>query len=276
MYLFHRSSDIIHYLKAMHQPDRNIGLVPVSRDLHDGHIALIKHSLKMNTCTICAILCGIDMENGTDSLGKDIDLLASLEVDALFLPPREKLFPAQEDAASDWDFGLLDQVMEGEFRLGHFAELATTIKRLLDIVQPQTLLWGQKNFQECIIIRRLLEQTHSQVRLTICPIIREADGLAFSDQNQHLTTENRAKASVIFETLQAGKDMLDDFPPEEIERFALGQLASYGFRPEYFEIVDGNNLEPVENPATAPFIVACTAVWAGEVRLTDNMIWKAV
>jgi pantoate--beta-alanine ligase len=174
----------------------------------------------------------------------------------------------------DLDFGQLDKVMEGKFRPGHFGGMAQVVNRLADIIKPANMYFGQKDFQQFVIVQNMLEQQRSPIKAVMCPIIREADGLALSSRNVRLNPETRQKANIIYKTLNKAKSLMETKSPETVQEIALNDLSIEDFRPEYFEIVDGRTLLSVDDFENADYIVACTAVWAGEVRLIDNMILK--
>jgi pantoate--beta-alanine ligase len=199
-------------------------------------------------------------------------MLLSVGTDILFFPPVEEVYPPGVEIDVPADFGSLDQVMEGAFRPGHFAGVARVVRRLLDIVQPQRLYMGQKDYQQFTIIQHLIDETGLPVGLVRCPIVREADGLAMSSRNTRLSPEARRQAPAIYRILQEARRALAEADPEVVERWALQQLKQAGLRPEYFEIVDGRTLEPLEKLEGVDSAVACVAAWAGDVRLIDNVI----
>jgi pantoate--beta-alanine ligase len=172
------------------------------------------------------------------------------------------------------DFGYLAQPMEGAHRPGHFEGMAQVVRRLLDIVQPDELFMGQKDFQQFVIVRHLLEQLRSPIELTMCPTVREADGLAMSSRNMRLAPEQRALAPLIFQTLENAKVKMATWFAEQLKNEAMTALSVPGMVPEYFEIADGRTLRPVEVFEDHEMVVACTAVRVGEVRLIDNLVMK--
>jgi len=193
----------------------------------------------------------------------------------LFLPPVEEIYPeTQKLEAVNFDFGYLGQPMEGAHRPGHFAGVAKVVHRLLKIVEPDRLYMGQKDFQQLSIVHKMLQILHSPVQLVGCPIVRDADGLAMSSRNILLDKEQRALAPLIFKVLLEAKARMKKTKPEAIIATALEKLNASGLTPEYFEIVDGDTLQPVPDFNKADFVVACTAVKLGKVRLIDNMVFK--
>ena len=153
--------------------------------------------------------------------------------------------------------------------------MAHVVNRFLNMVQPHSLYMGQKDFQQITIVRNMLIQLGSEVRLVMCPILRQDNGLAMSSRNVRLTPENRALAVKVSQTLSAAKNLIDKKTPKEIEEWAMQELNISKFRPEYFSIVDGITLQLIEDFGKTNSAVACTAVWAGDVRLIDNMTLKS-
>lgn len=281
MLLFQRVEPLRRYLDARRTAGARLGFVPTMGALHQGHVSLIQRAKAENDLTICSIFVNptqfnqsTDLEKYPRTPSKDIETLLEVGTDVLFMPTETEIYPSGLAERVDLDLGLLDRILEGEFRPGHFAGVATVVKRLLDIVEPQRLYMGQKDYQQCIVVRRLIEAFQLPVSLVVCPIIREPDGLAMSSRNQRLTPEFRRRASAIFRVLQQAGQLLADLPPDGVEKFGLQELAEAGLRPEYFEIVDGDTLQPVEPGNNADRIVACAAAWAGDVRLIDNLILR--
>lgn len=282
MYHIKQARALQQHLENMRASGRSIGFIPTMGALHEGHLSLIRQAQTENMYTVCSIFVNptqfndpADLEKYPRTPGKDIRMLASVGTDVLFMPHTGEIYPPGMDTVPDIDFQQLDQIMEGEFRPGHFRGVAQVVKRLLDIVQPDAMYMGQKDYQQVAIIRHMTRTLKLPARVVMCPTIREADGLAMSSRNVRLSPEQRALAPAIHQTLQVAKEMLKEgIEPEDIEHFAMGRLLEARLRPEYFEVVDGHTLLPVEFPAASPLIVACTAVWAGDVRLIDNLILK--
>lgn len=281
MFLFKKVVDLQKYLHNKRETGSNIGFVPTMGALHEGHLSLIRQSKEQCDITICCIFVNPTQFNDEADLvkyprttGPDIEKLTSVDTEVLFLPSVKEVYPPGLDTSLNLDFGDLALVMEGEFRPGHFDGMAQVVWRLLSIIGPDKLFMGQKDFQQFAIVQNMLEQMQSNIELIMCPIVREVDGLAMSSRNLRLTPEHRAAAPIIQKTLIGAKSMLDESTPEEVKNWAMDQLKYLDFRPEYFEIVDGVSLQPVKSFKDSNFLVACTAVWAGEVRLIDNIVLK--
>lgn len=279
MYLFKKVTDLQHYLKTPVNTAQNLGFIPTMGALHEGHLSLIRKAKNANALTVCSIFVNPTQFNEQSDLvryprtpGKDIELLEMVGCDVLFLPDVEEVYPPRLDTKLQIDLKELDQAMEGSFRPGHFAGVAEVVKRLLDIVQPTQLYMGQKDFQQFTIVQQMIDQLGLPVELVMGETVREADGLAMSSRNQRLTEKDRQLAPKIHETLVAARNWLDEMPVEAVKAKAMEVLSVPGLKPEYFEIVDRERLQLIRDWTAQNKAVACTAVWAGEVRLIDNIL----
>ncbi|MBK8921975.1 MAG: pantoate--beta-alanine ligase [Saprospirales bacterium] len=282
MLIFKKVADLQRWLGAERRAGKRAGFVPTMGALHHGHLSLV-HAAKAECERVVASIFvnptqfndPKDLEKYPRMPGQDIALLTSAYCDALFMPPVEEVYPPGRNLTLHLDFGRLEQVMEGRFRPGHFSGMATVVHRLLDIVQPDRLYMGQKDFQQLCIVRDMLRQLQSPVGLVMCPTMREADGLAMSSRNLRLSPAMRGAAPAIYRALQAAKnEFVQGSTAAGVQAQALNYLHTAGLQPEYFDIVDGVTLEPVQGYADAAFIVACAAAWAGDVRLIDNEVLK--
>ncbi len=279
MLIFKEVAPLQTWLAQFRAEGRSIGFAPTMGALHQGHLELIRMAKERGDAAVASIFVNPTQFNDPKDLEKyprmpetDAELLLQADCDALFMPPVEEVYPPGVDLKVQLDFGPLEQVMEGVFRPGHFIGMATVVKRLLDIVQPDHLYMGQKDFQQLSIVRSMLQQLHSPIELVMCPTVREADGLAMSSRNVRLRPDMRAAAPVIYQTLLAAKAAFRTEPAEKIQARAMQQMRDAGLQPEYFELVDGLTLLPVSPGEDHSFVVACTAVFAGEVRLIDNLV----
>ena len=258
-----------------------IGFVPTMGALHRGHISLLDRAKLDCKTVVCSIFVNPtqfndpnDLEKYPRPIEKDKQMLAESGCDFLLLPSVDEIYNPGVSYKLGYDFGKLDKVMEGHFRPGHFDGMAQVVKRLLDIVLPDLLFMGQKDFQQLTIIRSLIKQSHLPIDLIMCETIREPDGLAMSSRNVRLDPLLRKKASLIYNTLIWAKEHIHQLSISEINNSAFEKLRIPGFKPEYFEIVDGITLEPIKSYKSNSFIVACVACWVGDVRLIDNLIFK--
>jgi pantoate--beta-alanine ligase len=281
MFIFKRVADIRAWLNSRREAGRTIGFAPTMGALHHGHLELIRMARRAGDLPVASIFVNPTQFNDARDLEKyprtperDMAELVTAGCAALFMPPVEEVYPPGLDLEVKLDFRQLDKVMEGVFRPGHFTGMATVVKRLLDIVGPDRLYMGQKDFQQLTVVRDLLRQTRSHTDLIICPTVREPDGLAMSSRNLRLSPELRSRAPVIYQTLVTARQEFRQQPATAVRKVAMERLQAAGLRPEYFDIVDGLSLLPVEHFADSNYIVACTAAWAGEVRLIDNIICR--
>ena len=283
MFFFKKVKHIQDYIamRRLNRPKTSIGFVPTMGALHQGHISLIKRSVAENKHTVCSIFVNptqfndsADLKKYPRTIEKDINLLEGAGNDILFLPSAKEVYPPGLDTTLDISFGNLETVMEGCFRPGHFEGMAQVVKRLLDIVQPNRLYMGQKDFQQLAIVQNMIDQLSLPVDLIMCEIIREKDGLAMSSRNVRLKKKERAEAALINKILLAVAKKSKKQQLKSLKAWAISQLSIPGFRPEYFEIVDGRTLQPISNFGSSDYVVACTAVWVGKVRLIDNMVLK--
>ncbi len=268
------------WLAQQRRKGKTIGFAPTMGALHEGHLSLVRAAKAAGDVPVVSIFVNPTQFNDPEDLRKyprmpeqDKSLLEQTGCQALFMPEVEEIYPPGQDLTLRLDFGHLTRVMEGLFRPGHFEGMATVVKRLLDIVAPNRLYMGQKDFQQLTIVRDMIRQLALPVRLVMCPTVREADGLAMSSRNLRLTPPMRAAAPAIFQVLlQAREGFATGANADTLQRRAFERLQQAGLRPEYFEIADGHTLLPVQRASDATFVVACVAAWAGDVRLIDNLV----
>lgn len=282
MLLFKRVSDLQKYLNSLKSKGLHIGFAPTMGALHRGHISLVDRSRSECDITVVSIFVNPTQFNNTDDLIKyprtperDIEMLAESGCDILFMPDASEIYPDGMAPSVKFNFGKLDRVLEGVFRPGHFEGMAQVVHRLLEIVNPDCLYMGQKDFQQAAIVAKMLELMKSKTELVSCAIQREDDGLAMSSRNVRLSPEDRSKATLIHKVLVEAMDMVGEHNPSEIQRFALTKLKTEPhFKVEYFEIIDGRTLLPIQLFEDTDYAVAVAAVWVSDVRLIDNIILK--
>ncbi|HHH53184.1 MAG TPA: pantoate--beta-alanine ligase [Bacteroidetes bacterium] len=259
---------------------KKIGFVPTMGALHQGHISLIEQSKNDCDITVCSIFVNPTQFNNKEDLIKyprtieqDIEKLKKSGVDILFKPTEKVIYPVGMDLSVEIDLEGLDKKWEGKFRPGHFKGVVQVVKRLLDIVRPDCLFMGQKDFQQFTIIDMMLRKLDIKTKLVVVPIYREKDGLAMSSRNVRLSPSFRQKSLVLSEMLKYAKENYGKIPVSEIEEIAIEKISEKGLKPEYFKIINGNTLDPISDNNTQ-YAVAIVAAWAGDVRLIDNMIIK--
>lgn len=280
MRLFKKVKDLRHHLGGLIESRYTIGFVPTMGALHQGHLSLIERAKAKNDYVIASIFVNPTQFNEASDLDKyprtpetDIAKLIANKCDFLFLPDVKDVYPNNLDTSVNVDFGNLVNVMEGEHRPRHFEGMAQVVKRLLDIVQPTRLYMGQKDFQQFTIVKKMVKELGMDIKMVRCPIIREEDGLAMSSRNVRLTPEHRAVSPIIYKVLQEARELVSTHSPKEIKQISLQKLDIPELKPEYFEITDRLTLEPLNKEFDfVRSAVACVAVWAGDVRLIDNII----
>ena len=277
---FKNSIEINEWCEGLKAKGRTVGFVPTMGALHAGHLQLVKRSLADNQTTVVSIFVNptqfnesSDLEQYPRTPAKDLELLASVGCDVVFLAEVGDIYPENLDTQLALDLNGLDAVMEGAKRPGHFDGVAQVVNRLLHIVHPHYLYMGQKDFQQQLIVKRMVEVLQIPTKVITIATEREADGLAMSSRNTRLSPAIRLRAILLIQTLQAAKIRLANKEDiTAIESWAMTEMAQPGFEPEYFSIVNGENLQPVSQDSLPSVVVACTAVWAGQVRLIDNLI----
>ena len=265
----------IAYLKSK---GNTIGFVPTMGALHKGHLSLIEKSKSKCDITICSIFVNPTQFNNKEDLVKyprtleeDRLKLKNAGTDILFAPTESVVYPENVNLNVDLNLEGLDNKWEGEFRPGHFKGVVQVVKRLLDIVQPDCLFMGQKDFQQFTIIQMMLEKLHINTKLIVVPIYRENDGLAMSSRNVRLSKDNRKKSAILYKSLKFAKENFGKIPVKAIEAKAIEMIKNSGLKPEYFKLVDAKKLDPVgKNKKNG--VIAIVAAWAGDVRLIDNII----
>jgi len=278
MILFKKVADLQDYLQST---DKKIAFIPTMGALHAGHTSLIKEAVKQDQLTVCSIFVNPTQFNDPQDFIKypkstdaDIALLADAQCDILFLPEVAEVYPEGADKTKAYSFGYLETVLEGAHRPGHFRGVGQVVGRLLEIVQPDFLYLGQKDFQQCMVIGKLIAQMSGEkkTQLIVCPTVREADGLAMSSRNRRLTDPQRALAGVIYQCLISiqGKQEGDRFPLVQKECFEL--LTAKGFEPEYVNIANADTLELLDDYDPNQKEVALIAAKLGNIRLIDNML----
>lgn len=257
-----------------------IGFVPTMGALHEGHLSLVKHCVKENDVCVVSIFVNPtqfndkhDLETYPRTLEKDCALLESTGCKYVFAPTAEEMYP--EPDTRTFDFGTVSQVMEGAKRPGHFNGVAQIVSKLFYAVEPDNAYFGEKDFQQIAVIRAMVKQLNIPVKINACPIVREADGLALSSRNTRLTPELRQKAPLIARTLKESTTFAPDKNVREVIDYVVNTInKDSDMEVEYYEIVDGNTLESINDWSDADYIVGCITVYCGEVRLIDNIRYK--
>lgn len=276
MRIFKRADALNQYLSIRRSAGETIGFAPTMGALHAGHMALIEACRQRSAITVCSIFINPTQFNNPDdfrhypvTLEKDLEALLKAGCNVLFLPAEAEIYPDGYQKPH-YDLGALETLLEGAFRPGHFQGVCQVVDRLLQIVLPNDLHMGQKDFQQCMVVKKMLElTTRTDVNLHITPTLRESDGLAMSSRNLRLNETARQQAPAIHQALQWIQQNLGTQSVESLEQQATDQLASKGFAVDYVTIRSAENLSPVTDD-TKPK-VALVAASVGGIRLIDNL-----
>jgi len=255
-----------------------IGFVPTMGALHEGHLTLVRKAATENDFVVVSIFVNPIQFNNPEDLAKyprtfniDIKKLEGTGCGLVFAPSADEMYP--EPDLTVFEFGQLDKVMEGKFRPGHFNGVAIVVKRLFEIVTPTKAYFGEKDFQQLAIIKKMVSMLQIPIEIVSCPIVREHDGLAMSSRNARLTPEERAEAPTIHKALSGIKENYSWFIPDGVKQLVRGEIQeSHFFRVEYVDVVDTGTLQPFEDWNDAEHAVVCVAAYIGSVRLIDNII----
>jgi pantoate--beta-alanine ligase len=293
MFIFYHLQELQNHLNIVQKRQKTLGFVPTMGALHQGHLELVKRSKMENDFTVCSIFVNptqfndaADLEKYPRTLENDSILLKSVNCDIIFAPETGEIYTNEElnlkkSGLEDksWmngkkvDFGLLDKVMEGAHRSGHFNGVAQVVSKLFRIVRPDKAYFGQKDFQQVAIIRSMVKQLEFPIEIVVCPIVREEDGFAMSSRNARLNEKERKTAPLIARTLFTIREKRSFHSIPELKAFVEAQIKSEPLMElEYFEIVDSDTLQTIENYNGINSAVACIAVKLGSVRLIDNVV----
>jgi pantoate--beta-alanine ligase len=256
-----------------------VGFIPTMGALHKGHLSLVEKAGQETGFVVVSIFVNPTQFNNKEDLARyprdlsrDIAMLEKTACQLVFAPDVNEVYP--EEDTRKFNFGQLENVMEGEFRPGHFNGVAQVVSKLFDMVRPDKAYFGQKDFQQVAIINKMVEMLKFNIEIVSCPIIRENTGLAMSSRNMLLSEEERENASHISKTLFLAVEMAKTHSVDEVREWVVETIDINLFlKTEYFEIVDGKELMPIENWDSKVNKIGCIAVHCGKVRLIDNVIF---
>lgn len=275
MKILHSKDELFYYRNE--EKEKTIGFVPTMGALHKGHLSLIEKSKIENELTFCSIFVNPTQFDNAEDLEKypkkteeDIEKLENCGCDVLYLPSVKDLYPKKPETENIALKGLDDE-MEGKFRKGHFAGVATVVKRLFLQVFPNKAYFGEKDFQQLQIIKQMVQAEILPVEIIGMPIIREENGLAMSSRNQRLTSEQRIEAAIIYQNLCFAQEKINQLSIEKITEIVTENFAESNLVLEYFLIVDEQTLKPVNVLQSNTFYRAFIAAYAGKIRLIDNL-----
>ena len=279
MHIFYGKVALIAYLKTIKTANSTIGFVPTMGALHQGHLALMQRSLKENDDTVVSIFVNPTQFNNLEDLDKyprtleeDVKKMRGLSDKMILYAPSVDDIYEGHTISQSFDFDGLENQMEGKFRPGHFNGVGTIVKRLFEIVTPTNAYFGEKDFQQLQIVKKMVEKTNLPVNVVGCPIFREDNQLAMSSRNERLTPEERKEAAIIYKVLTEAKEIFKNNSPEETIKFVENAFKdNERFELEYFVIADESTLLPIDQKNTDKNYRAFIAVFVNSIRLIDTI-----
>ena len=268
-------TDLSLELTKIRKLKKKISLVPTMGNLHQGHLSLIRNAQNISDYTVVSIfvnptqfVAGEDFDEYPRTLDSDVESISNLNVDLVFTPDTEEIYPANDRGAVEIPVSELESIHCGKYRPGHFRGVATVVSKLFDIVKPDIAIFGEKDYQQLLIIRSLVKNLLLPIEIVSSPTIREDSGLAMSSRNNYLTKSEIQQAPKLYEcikkTIKIIRDGNKDY--EQLEKEANIFLKQVGFRVEYYSICDSETLGPAQGENT----VVLAAAWLGKTRLIDN------
>lgn len=271
--------ELVSLIDNFKKEGKTIGFVPTMGALHNGHLSLVKECKKNSDIAVVSIFVNPtqfndpeDLKRYPRTLEKDTELLKTVDCDLIFAPSVEEIYP--EPDTRKFDFGYLESVMEGAKRPGHFNGVGQVVSRLFDIVRPDKAFFGMKDFQQVAIIKNMVKQLNYIIQIVPCPIVREESGLALSSRNTLLDADHKKNAPHIYATLKKARNLASELSVSDLKKWITDEINSNSYlETEYVEIVDDTTLKITEDWKEAGTKVACVAVYAGNIRLIDNIVF---
>jgi pantoate--beta-alanine ligase len=279
MLVFNKQADLVRHLQSVTKTKNTIGFVPTMGALHEGHLSLLKESLQNNDTTVVSIFVNPTQFNNPEDLAKyprtldsDVEKIKTVsEKIIVYAPSVADIYPNQA-VSQHFNFDGLENQMEGRFRPGHFDGVGTIVKRLFEIIKPRNAYFGEKDFQQLQIVRKMVEKEKLQVNIVGCPIFREPGGLAMSSRNERLSATERNEAAIIYKTLQQAKTKFASENPKRITDWVIETFdAIENFKLEYFEIADEDTLKIADSKIDGKKYRAFIAVFVNNIRLIDTI-----
>jgi pantoate--beta-alanine ligase len=275
-------NELITYIAELRKNDLQIGFVPTMGALHEGHLTLIELCKQENDICISSIFINPtqfndqkDFEKYPRVVDEDVKKLDSTGCDIVFTPNDDDIYPGNDYSKIIIDLGYLGRVLEAKHRPGHYDGVVTVVKKLFDLVQPYTAYFGQKDYQQYLVIKKLIAHFNYDIKLILCDTVRESDGLAMSSRNRLLNQNERKLAPIIFATLSMAKKLLKEKSIADVKEWSVNSFRRENLiNFEYFEIVDADSLKPINSLHNADCMIICTAMKIGNIRLIDNILVK--
>ena len=279
MLVFNKKSDLSAFLSPLINQNKSIGFVPTMGALHKGHLSLLEKSLSENDVTVMSIFVNPTQFNNAEDLDKyprtldrDVEIMKELSNNIIVYAPEVEDIYEGNTVSESFDYDGLENQMEGKHRPGHFDGVGTIVKRLFEIIQPNKAYFGEKDFQQLQIVKKLVSKNKIPVEVIGCPIHREESGLAMSSRNERLSTKAREKSAVIFKILNEAKDFFQKNSPEATILFVENEFKKFPeFELEYFEIAEEASLLPISKKETDKKYRGFIAIFIENIRLIDNI-----
>ncbi len=280
--LFTNIADLQQVISKEKASGKSVGFVPTMGALHAGHISLLQKSRAENDITVCSIFVNPTQFNDKADynlyprhIAADQKMLEDAGCDYLFYPDENEMYPDESYKKTDFEPGPVARMLEGAHRPGHFAGVAAVVKRLFEIVIPDKAYFGQKDYQQYLIIYKLAKHFFPNLYIELCPTLREPNGLAMSSRNERLSAEEREKAAIIYKALRVSKEniLANALSFSQIEAQSKAEIEKdRNFQVDYFDICSAKDLAKVQDAAVDEPLIICTAVKVGSVRLIDNLL----
>ena len=277
MKIFKKQKDLNLFLESARENSNYIALVPTMGGLHEGHLSLVGRAKDLAKIVVVSIFVnptqfarGEDFDDYPNTFENDKFLLESKKIDVLFIPSKEEIYP--HGTESDYKVGAIGQILCGAFRPSHFDGVAQVVKRFFEIVKPNYAVFGEKDFQQLLIIKSLVKNLHLDIKIDSMPTQREHDGLAMSTRNQYLSDIDRERAPHFYSVLIATRDLILGGKAISEAREVSTNLLSKSFEVEYLEVLNANNLTQIETKTSE--IIIISAIRFGGTRLIDNLVFR--
>ncbi|MBQ0008571.1 MAG: pantoate--beta-alanine ligase [bacterium] len=283
MQLIKSASELKSLLSEARRGGKSVGFLPTMGALHEGHLTLARRAVSENDISVVSVFVNptqfnnkVDLETYPRNVAEDARKLSEVGVNFVFAPVVEEFYSKDElNNRFQFDFGGLDQVMEGKFRPGHFNGVVQVVSKLFSIVEPTKAYFGEKDFQQLAIIRRMVKVMNFNIEIVGCPIVRQVDGLALSSRNALLSDDQRQLATNIHAVLSESVQFVGQTSVQELHNSTIAAINRHdGLEVEYYDIVDGLTLKSIGRWDDSDYIVGCITVYCGKVRLIDNIRLK--
>ncbi|HOD09592.1 MAG TPA: pantoate--beta-alanine ligase [Flavobacterium sp.] len=279
MLIFNTNNELVSHLKSVTNSKTSIGFVPTMGALHKGHLSLLKTALEQNSVVVISIFVNPTQFNNPEDLAKyprtldtDVEKIKTVSSEIIVYAPTVNDIYEGKTVSQHFDYDGIENQMEGKFRPGHFDGVGTIVKRLFEIVQPTHAYFGEKDFQQLQIVKKLVSKYNIPVKVIGCPIYRETNGLAMSSRNERLSKTEREKAELIFETLNHAKQLFGTKSAKEVSQWVTNAFAKQQlFELEYFQIADEETLLPCVRKTKSKKYRAFIAVFVNNIRLIDTI-----